>query len=101
MPARVEEMLDRMDEELQPALQKMKEQSYTVAPVVGTLLKPASAIAFVLAFWRLGADLNWTQEFVIADGLFSRWQVWMAMAIALQVTASHLNRFGRPRSGAR
>ena len=58
-------------------------------------LNPASLAASILALWRLGYDLNWTGGFAFSGGLFSHWQVWMAMAVCLQVFASLLNRYGR------
>ena len=62
------------------------------APVVGYLMTPVALVGYVLAFWRLGADLNWLGEFFISQGLFSRWQVWLAIAIATQLVANQLNR---------
>jgi len=47
-------------------------------------------LALVFALWRVSADLGWTESFVISSGLFSHWQVWMALAIALKLTASTL-----------
>ncbi len=38
--------------------------------------------------------MNWLDEFFIHNGLFSRWQVWLAIAIATQLAANHLNRVG-------
>lgn len=64
------------------------------APVVGFLMTPFALTGYVLAFWRLGADLNWLGEFFITKGLLSRWQVWLAIAIAMQILANQLNRFG-------
>jgi hypothetical protein len=64
-----------------------------VVPAMGSLLTPAAAVATVLALWRLGADLRWTGEFAISEGLFSHWQVWLALAFLLQTAAS---RFSRP-----
>jgi len=61
-------------------------------PLLSALLSPASVIALILAFWRLGADLNWTGEFAISRGLFSHWQVWMALAVGLQSWAAHLSK---------
>jgi len=54
------------------------------------MLAPLSLMAFVLGFWRLGADLNWTGEFAISAGLFSHWQVWMVIAVAMRLGASSL-----------
>jgi hypothetical protein len=39
--------------------------------------------------------LKWTGEFAISRGVFSHWQVWLAMAVILQVCAAMLNRYGR------
>jgi hypothetical protein len=70
----------------------LKQRRY--APVLGFLITPFALSGYVLAFWRLGADLNWLGEFFIKSGLFSRWQVWLALAIAMQILANQLNRFG-------
>ena len=56
------------------------------------LMTPASLLAFVLAAWRLGADLGFTGEFAIGDGFFSHWIVWAAVGIGTQFFASTLNR---------
>jgi len=66
------------------------------AAVVGFLLTPIALVGYVLAVWRLGADLNWLDAFFIHQGLFSRWQVWLAIAIATHLLANQLNRFGSP-----
>ena len=58
------------------------------------LLTPISLMAYVLGFWRLAADMGMAGAFVL-DGLFSHWQVWIALALALQLTAWLLNRYGR------
>ena len=55
-------------------------------------------MACVLAFWRLAADLNATGQFPITRGLFSHWQVWLALATSLQLCATLLNRYGKPQS---
>jgi hypothetical protein len=55
-----------------------------------TLLTPASMLALVFGLWRVGTDLGWTGNFLIASGLFSHWQVWMALAIALKFAGSSL-----------
>jgi hypothetical protein len=60
-----------------------------LGPLAAALLSPASAVALALAFWRLGADLGWTAQFAISSGLFSHWQVWMALSVLL-TWASHL-----------
>ena len=49
-------------------------------------------MALALALWRLGYDLSWTKRFAIPDGLFSHWQLWMALAVLFQVIAAKLQR---------
>lgn len=61
-----------------------------VTGVLTILLAPASMIAMVFGIWRVGADLGWTGAFVISDGFFSHWQVWLALAVALRLAASGL-----------
>jgi hypothetical protein len=61
---------------------------------MASLLTPASLMAFALAFWRIAADLKWAGEFAIVHGMFSHWQVWIAMALLLQGGAILLNRYG-------
>jgi hypothetical protein len=56
------------------------------------LLKPASLGAFLLAFWRLGADLGWTSEFLITDGLLRHWQLWAALGMSMVAGEGYLSR---------
>jgi hypothetical protein len=58
------------------------------------LLIPASLMAYVLGFWRLGADMGFVAEPGI-NGVFSHWQVWIATAVAMNAASSVLNRYGR------
>jgi hypothetical protein len=66
-----------------------------VALAAASLLTPAAVMACVLAFWRLAADVNVTAQFPIPSGLFSHWQVWLALAASLQFGATYLNRYGK------
>jgi hypothetical protein len=66
-----------------------------VALALASLLTPAAVMACVLTFWRLAADVNFTGQFPITDGLFSHWQVWLAVAAALQFISILLNRSGK------
>lgn len=59
-----------------------------LAALLIILLTPAALVAFVFALWRFSADLGWTGTFVISDGFFSHWQVWMALAIGLKAATS-------------
>jgi hypothetical protein len=61
-------------------------------PIFRYLMTPIALIQYVLAGWRLGADLQWTGNFFIERGLLSHWQVWLALAIVTQATGSHLHR---------
>jgi len=64
------------------------------ALVAAALLTPGALMASVLAAWRIAADLNFTNRFAIATGLFSHWQVWLGAAAALQLCSRVLNRYG-------
>jgi hypothetical protein len=59
----------------------------------GSILTPIAVVAGVLGAWRFGADLGWTSKFLVAEGLLSRYQVWFAIAIGAQTSASILNRW--------
>jgi len=52
-------------------------------------------MAFVLSMWRLGADIGFTRSFAIHTGIFSHWQVWLAMSLVTQFMAVILNRYGK------
>ena len=56
------------------------------------LLKPASLAVFLLAMWRFSADLGWTSEFLFADGILSRWQLWAALGTAMLAGEAALSR---------
>ena len=77
-------------------LQRATDQAAAISLEVGTflamLLSPAAVMSLVLGIWRIGADLGWTDQFLIPNGLFSHWQVWIALAIALQAVAATFSR---------
>lgn len=75
------------------ALQQTDAINRQAAILTSTLLTPVSVMAFVLGFWRLAADLNWAGSFAIPSGIFSHWQVWFAIGIAVQFFAFLLHRF--------
>jgi hypothetical protein len=77
--------------------QKLRKNRH-VALAMASLLTPAAVMACALAFWRLAADLNATGQFPISTGLFSHWQIWLALAAALQFCAARLNRYGKPQA---
>ncbi|MBI4876458.1 MAG: hypothetical protein HY822_17625 [Acidobacteria bacterium] len=78
-----------------PRIKRRRSARRRLALALAALLTPAALMAFALAFWRFGADMNWTGRFAIAEGIFSHWQVWVAMGAAVQVCAMALNRYGR------
>jgi hypothetical protein len=63
------------------------------ALVLSSLMTPLALMAWVLGGWRLAADLKWTGSFAIADGVFSHWQVWIALGIGVQFAAFLLHRY--------
>jgi hypothetical protein len=83
-----------------PKLGRKRQMDRRAAQLAASLLSPAALVAFVLACWRMAADLKWTNSFAIASGLFSHWQVWMAAAAALQLCSRMLNRYARAKDAA-
>ncbi|MEZ5398274.1 MAG: hypothetical protein R2729_01310 [Bryobacteraceae bacterium] len=59
------------------------------------LLAPAAVMAFILAMWRLAADLSLASNFAIEEGPLSHWHVWVLLAAVLAIAAVKLNRYGR------
>jgi hypothetical protein len=77
-----------------PPIQRKTGKNRQVASAIGTLLIPATLMAYVLGVWRLASDLGMAGEFAIS-GIFSHWQVWIAVAAALHIASASLNRYGR------
>ena len=76
---------------IQPAIERTTQVSQRAADIgFALLVAPAAFTAFVIGFWRLGQDMGWTGEFFIAEGLFSHWQVWIALSIGLAVLGKKL-----------
>jgi hypothetical protein len=75
-------------------IQRKVGKNRLVASAIGTLLMPAVLMAYVLGIWRLASDLGMAGQFTIT-GLFSHWQVWIAIAALLHIGSSSLNRYGR------
>jgi hypothetical protein len=78
-----------------PRIRRTTGKNRNQALAFASLLWPAVLMAYVLALWRLGADLGVTGGFAISNGVFSHWQVWLAVAIGLNIIAVMLNRYGR------
>ena len=72
---------------------KRSRRQHRFALGIAGLLTPAALLAAVLGLWRIAADMNWSGRFAISTGFFSHWQVWLGLAIALEVCARLLNRY--------
>jgi hypothetical protein len=68
--------------------------SRQLANILVALLTPAALVALVLGIWRVCADLGWAGPFLIGDGFFSHWQVWIALSIGLKMLSSSLIAWG-------
>ena len=77
------------------AMRKTASANRRAALVLSSLMTPLALMAWALGSWRVAADLKWAGEFAIARGFFSHWQVWIAVAIAVQFAAFLLHRYGR------
>src|SRR4051812_737467 len=66
-----------------------------LALALASLMWPGVFTAYVLGFWRLGADLGMAGGFGITSGVFSHWQVWLALAGLGNVAALVLTRYGQ------
>ena len=89
-------MLVRIRLKQGPTVQKRKGKNRKIAATLSAFLSPAALMCSVLALWKIGSDLQLTGEFAIAEGIFSRWQLWMAAAAGLQASAWILNRYALP-----
>jgi hypothetical protein len=78
-----------------PKVERKGRKNRRVALAMAALLTPAAAMASVLGFWRIAADLRWTGEFAIPTGLFSHWQVWFGSAALLHLCSRVLNHYGK------
>jgi hypothetical protein len=76
-------------------LGRKRQKDKRLALVLAALLPPSALAAALLALWSIAADFNWTHSFAISSGIFSHWEVWLAAAVAMQVCARALNRYGR------
>ena len=65
-----------------------------LADVLIALLTPAALVALAMGVWRVGADLGFAGTFLIAEGFFSHWQVWIVLSIGLKLLSSTLLAWG-------
>jgi hypothetical protein len=78
---------------IQPAISRTAQVSQEAASLVSVLfLNPGAMIALVFGLWRLGEDLGLTGTFVISEGLFSHWLVWIMLSGGLKALATMATR---------
>jgi hypothetical protein len=63
-----------------------------VKPAVSSFLTLVAVACFILGSWILCAGLGWAGAFVVQSGLFSHWQIWMAVGVAAQLCSFRLSR---------
>jgi len=78
---------------LQPAIDWTGHASVELLQFAGVFMKPLTLTLSVLAIWRLGADLGWTGDFFVGSGIFSHFQVWVALAVMSHLASSSVDRF--------
>jgi uncharacterized RDD family membrane protein YckC len=77
-----------------PRVYRKEGKNRHLAAAAAALLTPAAVMAAILGVWRICADIGLTGAFAISSGLFSHWQVWLAIAAGLEFVAMLLNRYG-------
>ncbi|MGH9559555.1 MAG: hypothetical protein ACRD30_09970 [Bryobacteraceae bacterium] len=75
-------------------IERKRGRNRRAASAMGALLAPLALMAYVLGFWRLASDIGLAGQSGIS-GVFSHWQIWIPLAVAMQVAASRLNRYGQ------
>jgi len=56
---------------------------------------PTALMAGTLAAWRLATDIQLTKTFAIETGLWSHWQIWMALATGLLLISLRLEKYSQ------
>jgi hypothetical protein len=55
-------------------------------------LKAFALVCFAIGVWIISAGLRWAGAFLVEQGTFSHWQVWIACGVMAQLGAFRLNR---------
>ncbi len=63
--------------------------SWPLGPAIGSLLAPLALTAYLLCAARIGTDLGLLQ-LSAPEGVWSHWQVWMAVAVSSHLFARRL-----------
>lgn len=64
------------------------------------LLKPVLLAIYALGFWCLAAQMGWASEFVVNEGPFGNWMIWMGLAGGLHLGVKHLADLDAQRAAA-
>lgn len=76
-------------------VKRHREQHRDLLTASAALLTPLCVMAYVLAFWRLAADIGLARESA-PQGFFSHWQLWLVVAVLLQFAARKWGRSDAP-----
>lgn len=68
------------------------EKQASVSSAIACLLSPIALMAGILGAWRFFSERGMAGDFVIAEGLFSHWQVWVGLAVVLRMGSAFLDR---------
>ncbi len=66
-------------------VRRHRSQGRELAAMAASLITPTCVMAYVLAFWRLAADIGLAGESGL-HGVLAHWQLWIILAVGLQVT---------------
>ena len=64
-----------------------------IAETIAALLQPVALTALAMGIWALASGPGWTAGFAVRSGLFSHWQVWLAVAGLCQLGSRTLKSF--------
>ena len=78
-----------------PVVTRRQGKNSSLAMLAASLLTMVSVSCGALGLWRLGSDLGWAGNFVVAHGLLSHWQVWIGVAVAVQYGAWRLTSYAK------
>jgi hypothetical protein len=69
-----------------------KRASGEVTAGLAGLLTLVSVACFAMSAWKLLSEIGWAGSFFLSSGVFSHWQVWIAVAVATQLLSFRLSR---------
>lgn len=62
-------------------------------------MRMGAVVSLAMAAWRFGVDISFTRNFLIREGIWSHWQVWLASSIAIGLMAAQMRIWSeRPRT---